>query len=223
MKHSCSPIQPISDKFGFGKNHLVLGPMFASKSTHLEKVVQRTRLCPAVVTIVLVPTRDARWGGAGMLRTHSRSEMQADAVVGSGEEAIEAVRKICTGFADDKHPRKAVVVLDEAQMVDGVHTFAEWVLDHPDLPTYHIDAHFAALDGSSSRKMFASVVELLPLCDKIDKLNAVCMCCQKRAASFTRRDVEAQGEFFLGAEESYSAVCGRCHAHAKSQPCPFAA
>lgn len=217
------------EKYGHGKNHLILGCMFGSKTTHLQEVVEKTRHCPSILTLVLSAGKDTRWSGPvfgrSEIQSHAGRLLEADARVENGEEAIAYVldrcRKDLIARPKKKGMWRVVVVLDECQFVPGVACFAQWVLDHrQDLPSVHVEAHYAGLDGSSDRKMFAPVVELLPYCDTLVKLAAVCMCCQQSRAAFTRRDVAVQGEFFLGSEESYSAVCGLCHTHSKGS-CPF--
>lgn len=50
----------------------------------------------------------------------------------------------------------------------------------------------AALDGSFERKPFNTILELIPLCEKVVKLTAVCWYCKQDNASFTKRTVNSK-------------------------------
>lgn len=232
---------------GHGKNYLVLGPMFSGKSTELLKVVDRSERHQRLLVVSLKPAVDRRWE-TGHIRTHSGRVLSADALVSDGESCVREVTARCLAFRANhgEAPRKVVVVLDECQFVPDLARFGEWVVDHRrELPDVEIEAHYAGLDGTAreksgptrdtvSRKMFPEVSALLPHCEKVKKLAAVCMCCQARSASFTRflnpselepvpgsdddDDAPAQQKsdsdpfLRLGAEDIYRAVCGPCDA-----------
>jgi len=49
----------------------------------------------------------------------------------------------------------------------------------------------AALDGTFERKPFGNIISLIPLAEKVLKLNAVCVYCANEAA-FTKRIVESK-------------------------------
>ena len=83
------------EKYGHGKNHLVLGCMFGSKTTHLQEIVERTRRCPSILTLVLAPCKDVRWGTSNEIKSHAGQKLEADARVGSGKGAIEYVLRRC--------------------------------------------------------------------------------------------------------------------------------
>lgn len=49
----------------------------------------------------------------------------------------------------------------------------------------------AALDGTFERKAFNKVLELVPICEKVIKLTAVCWFCKQENAAFTKRIVNS--------------------------------
>jgi len=71
----------------------------------------------------------------------------------------------------------------------------------------------ASLIGNYLLEGFGDILNLLPHCEKITMLSAICMRCHARDASFTalkREDVERDGQPFVGGSESYEAVCRQC-------------
>jgi len=69
----------------------------------------------------------------------------------------------------------------------------------------------SALDGDYLRKPFGHVCELVPLCETVTKLTAVCMMCHTREASFTRRTVASSENVLIGGADMYIATCRACY------------
>jgi thymidine kinase len=100
-----------------------------------------------------------------------------------------------------------VIGIDEAQffpdIVQGCETLAKTGLT----------LIVAGLDGTFQRQPFGSLLNLIPLCEKVKKLSAICMGC-KRTAGFTSRidggrnpeEVEV-----IGGVELYKPVCRECY------------
>lgn len=191
--------------------------MFSEKSTNLMRQAKRAQLLENASLLVIKPFLDTRDGKK--IRTHSNMELKADAFVTDGQAAIAEVRSHALA-----NPNKSLLILivDEAQFLNGVAELALFVERHPELPEHAIVAHYGALDGTFERKMFQPIVELLPLMTTSYKLLAICMCCQSAEASFTRRDCEVKDEggdrvIVPGGSEMYSAVCGTCYHHPHRQ------
>lgn len=102
-----------------------------------------------------------------------------------------------------------VIAIDEGQFFPDLVEFAEKLANEG-----HV-VIVAALDGTFQRKPFGSVLELIPLAEKVDKLSAVCIDCGKEAA-FTRRTVESNEIELIGGEECYKPVCRKCFNQVKS-------
>ena len=79
-----------------------------------------------------------------------------------------------------------VVAIDEGQCFTDVAKVAER------LANLGITVIVATLDGNPERQHYDHINELIPLCEKVDKLTAICMECFEEAA-FTRK-VSKQSE-----------------------------
>ncbi len=67
----------------------------------------------------------------------------------------------------------------------------------------------AALDATFQRQPFGSILDLVPLAEKLCKLTSVCAVCGGDA-SFSKRIVSACQVELIGGEESYMPVCRKC-------------
>lgn len=68
----------------------------------------------------------------------------------------------------------------------------------------------SALGGTFLRGPFKSILELIPKCEKVKKLTAICKLC-KKSASFTFRTADEEDKCLLGGADKYMPVCRECH------------
>ena len=68
----------------------------------------------------------------------------------------------------------------------------------------------SALVGTFLRGAFQNIIDLIPKCEKIKKLAAICKLC-KQTASFTYRIATAENQSLIGGLEAYMPVCRECH------------
>jgi ribosomal protein L31 len=74
----------------------------------------------------------------------------------------------------------------------------------------------SSLGGTFLRGPFAHILELMPLCEKIKKLSAICKIC-KQTASFTYRTADENDTSLIGGAEKYMPVCRECHTFYSNQ------
>jgi len=67
----------------------------------------------------------------------------------------------------------------------------------------------SALSGTFERKPFNDVLDLVPKCEKVKQLQAICRICQG-SASFTLRTVTDDRLEVIGGSEMYIPVCREC-------------
>ena len=67
----------------------------------------------------------------------------------------------------------------------------------------------SVLGGTSFRKPFNDVLDLVPKCEKIKQLNAICKICYYKASFSLRTCVDDNVEL-IGGEDLYMPVCREC-------------
>ena len=68
----------------------------------------------------------------------------------------------------------------------------------------------SSLQGTFHRTAWQSITELIPLCEKVTKLSAICKLC-KQNASFTYRTADKNCKNMIGGAEMYMPLCRDCH------------
>jgi thymidine kinase len=69
--------------------------------------------------------------------------------------------------------------------------------------------YVGGLDGDYKMNKFGQILDLIPLCDKIEKLHAICSMC-KKPAPFTKRLTNETEQTVIGSD-NYIPVCRACH------------
>ena len=77
-------------------------------------------------------------------------------------------------------------------------------------PMQPLKVFIAALDGTFQRKPFGNIHELMPLCEQITKIKALCVFCGNDA-SFSMRTTADEGVEVIGGAEMYCSVCRKCY------------
>lgn len=181
---------------------LIVGPMFSGKSTELQRRLRRHALAGRRV-LAATSRKDTRYAEgadvAAALCTHDRARMPAVAVDRLGE-VVEAWRE----------SRPNVVGVDEVQFLpDAADALRALLRDGPDGECPDVLV-LAGLDGDSDQLPFEHVCALLPLCDDVLKLRAVCPLCGEDAPFSVRlRGLRGPREL-VGGADAYRASCRIC-------------
>lgn len=176
-----------------GRVELIVGPMFAGKSTMLLKLVRQNQSNGTRVLLVK-PAVDTRYT-AGMVSTHTGDSLPCKTVT-----SLESLR----ASLDEESAWESIstIAIDEAQFFPDL---VDFVVEAADL--HHKTVLVAGLDSDFQRKRFGQVHDLLQHADSITKLAARCVEC-KAPAIYTRRTAcEHQEQQLIGGSDVYSPVC----------------
>jgi len=205
---------------GFGHVDAILGPMFSEKTNRMLSLMRRYKILHTV-TVLLFRAATARQDDKGKVLTHAGHGVEPDGVVDSGDSLI---LDLCRRFPTrEQFPPFMVLGLEEAQFVKGLDVLVDWVnchVGHAQACGSRIFLYFTALDGTFQQQPWPEISAVLPKCRHFEKSTlAICMCCRRQPAPYSRRDT-AETELVLpGAQNKYSASCRRCLTHAGQPTC----
>lgn len=96
-----------------------------------------------------------------------------------------------------------VIAVDEGQFFPDIVDWAEAAANRGKVVV------ICGLDGTFQRRAFGQLLHLIPMCESVTKLTAVCKCCGADA-SFSKR-ISADTEIeVIGGQDKYIPVCRRC-------------
>jgi len=176
-----------------GYLELIIGPMYAGKSTELIRIINRYK-CLEKNIIVINHTFNNRYGSSG-LTTHNKEKFDQCLIV-SKLGSIE----------DNSLKDKDVIIIEELQFFEDAYDI---IIDWCDNKGKIVIA--AGLDGDFKRNPFGDVLRLIPHAEKITKLSALCKKCgDGTLAHFTNRITNDDETTLVGSDDIYQAVC-RAH------------
>ena len=182
---------------GVGSVHLILGPMFAGKTTRLLERVKQLEESVSANVLLLKSDKDTRYAKDKVV-THD----------GRGRECFPVksleLEVVVKTVGERKWNECDVVAVDEAQFLTNLYEFCRVAADEHDKIVL-----VAGLNGDFKRETFGEVQETLPLCDSVTKLTARCKC--GRPALFSKRIVNVgDGQELVGGADKYLPACRRC-------------
>jgi thymidine kinase len=174
-----------------GSITLILGPMFAGKSTYLLAQERKSKIAKKKVVCVKYHL-DTRYTSGTEITTHNKDMSTAPSY------SISSLSSIYSELINYD-----VILIDEGQFFNDLTSVSE------DLASKGKHITIAALGSDYKRNAFLSITELLPKVDHIEYLKAICPQCGEDA-SFTSRLIHQNSQTFIGGSESYEPRCRKC-------------
>jgi len=179
--------------------HLIIGPMFAGKSTHLIKIIRRLRAIDIPV-FVIKPSIDNRYS-----ETHVASHDNVN-------ENCFICDKLREVLKEDNYKNAKVVIVEEGQFFKDIVKFVKRATDED---KKHVIVY--GLNGDYKRKPFGHILKLTALANKIDKFDAYCYFCKNTTpADYTLKEKGSSERIEVGDKDIYKPVC-RKHYLEKTQ------
>lgn len=179
-----------------GYLELWLGPMFSGKTTRLIDAYKKHTFIGKHV-VVINYTADKRYHET-MLSTHDKVMIPCVQTESLSEFGVtEAMAE-----AD-------VVLINEGQFFADLYDIVANLVDIQKKTVF-----IAALDGDFRRNKFGRVLDLIPLCDRVTKLVALCSRCRDGTeAVFSKRISKESEQVVIGAD-NYMPLCRGCYLRA---------
>ena len=176
---------------------LICGPMYSGKSTSLFQRLERFLFAKKKI-LLLRPKKDDR----GYF-THSEG-INLEKLSARYPDIFSVKEIVDFNLADNEDIKKQnidAVFVDEYFMIPGIHNLC--------LQT-DFDVYFGGLLASSECELFEETIKILPFCDKIKKLNAICETCGSELANYSFADFKKTSNIVIG-DTKYKVLCQKCY------------
>ena len=175
---------------------LITGPMSSGKTSLMLQKLERARIAGKRV-VLYRPLNDTRdfltHSGIDKLDSYPIHYLQS---VGTSHEVH--TRELADSSFD-------IIGIDEGQFVFGLR---ELVLNGS-LAGKKI--YISALHATSESRMFEEIINLIPHCDEIIKLNAVCTSCGSDVGNYTSYKGGVKPDVWVGGLDEYTSLCRECY------------
>jgi thymidine kinase len=176
---------------------LIVGPMFAGKSSAILSIVRRHQTLGWPIAVI-THSSDTRYSASPVVISHDGISIPAMAA-----SELMTLREH-TDISNAK-----LIIIEESQFFPDLIDFVLYTVDAREKNVVVV-----GLDGTAGRKPFGQINQLLPHCDKITKLTALCTECNdgtsalfSHAYSSTASAASASGVACVGGADSYKPLC----------------
>ena len=174
---------------------LFIGPMFSGKTTKLIEIYNRC-VEENVNVVAINYAADTRYHNT-LLSTHDKQMIPCilsttiEAAVRDHEETIKNAETI---------------LINEGQFFPDIEEQVKRLVEGSNKRVY-----VCGLDGDFERKKFGTILDLIPLCDKVCKLTSLCsMCKDGTPGIFSMRLTNEKQQTVVGSD-NYIPVCRKCY------------
>jgi thymidine kinase len=178
-----------------GYLEIILGPMWSGKTSALLKIYRQYSFCKSQLCVINYEA-DVRYSGT-MLSTHDKEMIPC--ILGFSMEEIMKTHK-------DEIENSDVILINEGQFFSDIVPFAIKMVEEKRKKVY-----ICGLDGDFKRDKIGNLLDLIPMCDKMTKLHALCSVCKDGTlAPFTFRSTCDTEQVLIG-NDIYIPLCRSCY------------
>lgn len=175
----------------------ICGPMYSGKSSALYQRLERCLYAKKKVLLIR-PIKDDR----GYFVHSGGIDLEALEKKFEGKFVIKYYNKLtdsdCHSFSDENFD---AVFVDEYFMIEDSWLLTQWK---------KFDVYYSGLLATSECKLTTEAIKILPYCDKIKKLNGICIECGSELGSYSFYKYEKSDEVVVG-DDSYECLCHECY------------
>mgnify|MGYP001222322812 CR=1 FL=1 len=172
-----------------GYLEIILGPMFAGKTTRL---IAKWRECIFLSEKVCV--------------INYEEDKRYDEVQMSSHDLIKIESLNVKKLKDIIDVDAEVFLINEGQFFDDLYEVVLHLVE-----TLNKTVYVYGLDGDYKRDNFGKILDLIPICNKVKKLTAMCNICKDGTkAYFTKRITNETSQKLIGIN-NHIAVCRNCY------------
>jgi len=190
-----------------GYLELIIGPMYSGKTSKLLEIYKQCKFCDISVCVIN-HSLDKRYH-TSMLSTHDKImipclnvDSLTDIWNNNGEIDL-------TEFADKSGHKllreSEVILINEGQFFNDLYHVVNDMLKNNKV------VYICGLDGDFERKKFGQILDLIPLCDKVNKLTSLCSICKNGTPGIFSMRITKEREQTIIGSENYLPVCRKCY------------
>lgn len=169
-----------------GKIVLILGPMFANKSTELLLYAKKKYYSQKRVI---------------MVKHKSDNAKKNNSLTHNGWDFENIIYKDKLNIED--FYEYDIICIDEGQFFDDIYQFCKDALSNGK------EIYISALNGDYKQEPFENISKIIPLCSKIISKHSQCILCGKKAF-YTKRKIQDNRQILIGNESYYEPRCYKC-------------
>jgi len=185
---------------------LFIGPMFSGKTSKLLEIYKQYTFCNFKVAVIN-HSADTRYHNS-LLSTHDK--IMIPCIQTSNLLSLWNYSDIDSEYNEIAEMHLTircadVILINEGQFFEDLDVCVLEMLKQ------NKKVYIAGLDGDFERKKFGTIVDMIPMCDKVTKLASLCGICKDGTpAIFSKRLTNDKEQMLIGSD-NYVPVCRKCY------------
>ena len=178
-----------------GYLELIIGPMYSGKTSKLLEIYKQCKFCNIGVSII----------------NHSIDNRYHDTMVSSHDKIMAPClqAKNLNDIWNDELKNSDVILINEGQFFPDLYEMVVEMLASKK------KIYICGLDGDFERKKFGTILDLIPLCDKVTKLTSLCSQCKDGTPGIFSMRLTSETEQTVVGSDNYIPVCRKCYENSK--------
>jgi thymidine kinase len=180
-----------------GYLEIILGPMFSGKTSKILEVYKQC-MFSNISVVAINHISDNRYSET-MISTHDKQMipcLQTTRLYDLFEIEIYKNRiQTCK-----------VILINEGQFFEDLY---DWVVEMVEV--HKKEVYVCGLDGDFNRNKFGTILDLIPHCDKVNKLKSLCSICKDGTKALFSLRMSHETQQVLIGSDCYKPVCRRCY------------
>lgn len=173
-----------------GYLHIIIGPMFSGKTSELLNIINKYKILNKEV-LVVKHADDIRYDINNLVSHNNRCHK------------CIYLHDLNYIFVNKLYNNVDIIIVDEFQFFENSYDTIIKMIEKDNKKVI-----IAGLSGDSLKKPFGDILKLIPQCDKLTRLTALCKKCgDGTEAHFTKRIVDDNNTVLVGTDNEYEAVC----------------
>ena len=174
---------------------IILGSMFSGKTTELIKEYNRHNSCDFKCCFINHKCDDRYGSGTDTTKTHNNYSIKNTLSTDTLSNLFETID------VNDYD----VYFINEGQFFVDLYDCVDILVNKNKKKVY-----VCGLDGDFQRKKFGSILDIIPLCDDVIKIKALCVDCKTKEGIFTYRISSEKEQKVIGSH-NYKSLCRICY------------
>ena len=185
---------------------LIIGPMYSGKTSQLVEIYNQCKFCNISVAVIN-HSIDTRYDEK-LLTTHD--QIKIPCIQTTLLRSIWDYKDIDTHFDKNsenhiKIRSSDVILINEGQFFEDLYIVVK------DMLKYNKRVYICGLDSDFERKKFGQMLDLIPLCDKVNKITSLCSQCKDGTTGIFSMRLTSEKQQTLVGYDNYIPVCRKCY------------
>jgi thymidine kinase len=182
-----------------GYLELFIGPMFSGKTSKLIELYKQYKFCNIPVLVINHSIDNRYTDSTNTNKTNNMVELSSHDKITIPCLQTEKLLDIEVNFETN------IILINEGQFFTDLYQFTILMLEQ------NKTIYISGLDGDFKRQKFGEILDLIPLCDKVTKMQSLCSLCKNGCPGIFSLRLTKDIEQTLIGIDNYIPVCRKCY------------